>query len=193
MPAPLHMPRRLLLLLAIIFLASNSWAQDSDKAGIWLDVPFIKQTVEGCGSASIAMLLQYWSAHGTHIAAEREEADAIQKQLYSRKGHGIYASDLERYLRESGFRVFALRGEWNDLRDHLSKGRPLILSIEPGGSHAPLHYVVATGIDWQREAVFVNDPARGKLLRIERAEFEKEWQATKNYLLLAVPASASAQ
>jgi ABC-type bacteriocin/lantibiotic exporter with double-glycine peptidase domain len=187
--------RRLLLLTAFILVALNLLAQESakDKAGIWLDVPFIKQTVEGCGSASIAMLLQYWSAHGTQIAPEREDADAIQKQLYSRKGHGIYASDLEKYLRESGFRVFALRGEWNDLRDHLSKGRPLILSIEPGGSHAPLHYVVATGIDWQREAVFVNDPARGKLLRIERAEFEKEWQATKNYLLLAVPASAHAE
>ena len=138
------------------------------------------------------MLLQYWSAHGTQIAAQREDADAIQKQLYSRKGHGIYASDLERYLRDTGFRVFALRGEWSDLRDHLSKGRPLILSIEPGGPHAPLHYVVATGMDWQRDAVFVNDPARGKLLRIERAEFEKEWQAAKNYLLLAVPASAPA-
>ena len=187
--------RRFLLLIAFVFLASNTHAQDSSssKAGIWLDVPFIRQTVEGCGSASIAMLLQYWSAQGTHIAPEREDADAIQKLLYSRKGHGIYASDLEKYLRESGFRVFALRGEWNDLRDHLSKGRPLILSIEPGGSHAPLHYVVATGIDWQREAVFVNDPARGKLLRIERAEFEKEWQATKNYLLLAVPVSAPAE
>ncbi len=190
--------RRIALLLALLFtfeLVPSAQTQDPDssKAGIWLDVPFIKQTVEGCGSASIAMLLQYWSAHGAQIAPERADADAIQKQLYSRKGHGIYASDLEKYLRESGFRVFALRGEWNDLRDHLSKGRPLILSIEPGGSHAPLHYVVATGMDWQREAVFVNDPARGKLLRIERAEFEKEWQATKNYLLLAVPASAPAK
>jgi uncharacterized protein YvpB len=182
-------------LLAVVGFLCVTQAQESDKdkAGIWLDVPFVKQTVEGCGSASIAMLLQYWSAQGTRIAPEREDADAIQKQLYSRKGHGIYASDLERYLRESGFRVFALRGAWSDLRDHLSKGRPLILSIEPGGSHAPLHYVVATGMDWQREAVFVNDPARGKLLRIERAEFEKEWQATKNYLLLAVPASATAE
>jgi ABC-type bacteriocin/lantibiotic exporter with double-glycine peptidase domain len=189
--------RRLVLLIANFLVAAGTFplaqAQDADKAGIWLDVPFIKQTVEGCGSASIAMLMQYWSAHGTQIAAEREDADAIQKQLYSRNGRGIYASDLERYLRESGFRVFALRGEWSDLRDHLSKGRPLILSIEPGGSHAPLHYVVATGMDWQREAVFVNDPARGKLLRIERAEFEKEWQAAKNYLLLAVPASAPAE
>jgi uncharacterized protein YvpB len=187
--------RRIALLLALLFtfeLVPSAQTQDPDssKAGIWLDVPFIKQTVEGCGSASIAMLLQYWSAHGTLIAPEREDADAIQKQLYSRKGHGIYASDLEKYLRESGFRVFALRGEWSDLRNHLSKGRPLILSIELGGSHAPLHYVVATGMDWQREAVFVNDPARGKLLRIERPEFEKEWQATKNYLLLAVPESA---
>ena len=179
--------------LAVTLVAVRAQEPDKDKAGIWLDVPFIKQTVEGCGSASIAMLLQYWSAHGTRIAPEREDTDAIQKQLYSRKGHGIYASDLERFLRESGFRVFALRGEWSDLRDHLSKGRPLILSIEPGGSHAPLHYVVATGMDWQRDAVFVNDPARGKLLRIERAEFEKEWQATKNYLLLAVPASAPAE
>jgi uncharacterized protein YvpB len=187
--------RIIVLLIASFLSAAGVFAQaeNADKAGIWLDVPFIKQTVEGCGSASIAMLMQYWSAHGTQIAPERADADAIQKQLYSRKGHGIYASDLEKYLRESGFRVFALRGEWSDLRDHLSKGRPLILSIEPGSSHAPLHYVVATGMDWQREAVFVNDPARGKLLRIERAEFEKEWLATKNYLLLAVPASAPAE
>jgi ABC-type bacteriocin/lantibiotic exporter with double-glycine peptidase domain len=189
--------RRIVLVIGCFLATAGSLsvtqAQEADKAGIWLDVPFIKQTVEGCGSASIAMLLQYWSAHGTQVSPERADADAIQRQLYSRKGHGIYASDLEKYLREAGFRVFALRGEWSDLRDHLSKGRPLILSIEPGGSHAPLHYVVATGLDWQREAVFVNDPARGKLLRIEKAEFEKEWRATKNYLLLAVPVSAAAE
>jgi uncharacterized protein YvpB len=47
--------------------------------------------------------------------------------------------------------------------------------------------VVVTGIDWVHEAVFLNDPARGKLLRVERAEFEKEWQAARNWMLLAVP------
>src|ERR1700760_650937 len=109
--------RRLLLLIACLAAAADLHAQYPGKAGIWLDVPFIKQTVEGCGSASIAMLLQYWSAHGTPIAPEHMNADAIQKQLYSRKGHGIYASDLEKYLRESSFRVFPLRGEWSDLRE----------------------------------------------------------------------------
>jgi ABC-type bacteriocin/lantibiotic exporter with double-glycine peptidase domain len=163
-----------------------------NSSGVWLDVPFVKQSVEGCGSASLAMLLQYWSVHGTAVAPERAEAAAIQKQLYSRKAHGIFASDMERYLRESGFREFAVRGEWDDLREHLQKGRPLILSMRPGGgTKAPLHYVVVTGMDWQLEAVFINDPARGKLLRIERTEFEKEWLAASNWMLLAVPAGAN--
>ncbi len=160
----------------------------AESAGVWLEVPFVKQTEEGCGSASIAMLLRYWSAHGTAIAAGRDDAAAIQKKLYSHKAHGILASDMERYLMKSGFRAFALRGEWNDLRQHLEQGRPLIVSLQPGSASAPFHYVVVTGLDWQRDAVFVNDPARGKLLRIERPEFEKEWSAVKNWMLLAVPA-----
>jgi ABC-type bacteriocin/lantibiotic exporter with double-glycine peptidase domain len=177
-------------LVLSLFAVVLAQSQTAENSGIWLDVPFIRQTAEGCGSASIAMLLRYWGAHGTPVAAGRGDADAIQKLLYSRKGHGIFASDVERYLKESGFRVFALRGSWGDLREHLAQGRPLIISLEPGNSRAPLHYVVVTGMDWQREAVFVNDPARGKLLRIERPEFEKEWLAARNWMLLAVPAPA---
>jgi predicted double-glycine peptidase len=166
-------------------------AQNATEAvGIWLDVPFIKQTEDGCGSASIAMLLRYWRAHGTAIAAGRDDAEAIQKQLYSPKAHGIFASDMQRYLKDSGFRAFALRGAWSDLREHLQHGRPMIISLEPGSAKAPLHYVVVTGMDWRKEALFVNDPARGKLLRIERAEFDKEWLAAGNWMLLAVPAPA---
>jgi predicted double-glycine peptidase len=164
-------------------------AAPPETAGVWLDVPFIKQTEDGCGSAAIAMLLQYWGAHGMAIAAGRTDAAAIQKELYSRKAHGIFASDMERYLKESGFRAFALRGEWSDLREHLAQGRPLIISVQPG-ANAALHYVVVTGMDWQREAVFIHDPARGKLLRIARQEFEKEWSAARNWMLLAVPTPA---
>jgi hypothetical protein len=35
----------------------------------------------------------------------------------------------------------------------------------------------------------MNDPAERKLLTQERAGFEKEWSATHNWMLLAVPAS----
>lgn len=187
------MPHVFAVLLLALFQALPAQAAPAQGSGVWLEVPYIKQSEDGCGSAAIAMLLQYWSAHGTPVAAGRADASAIQKQLYSRKAHGIFAVDMRQYLRQSGFREFAVRGEWNDLRHHLEQGRPLIISMQPGAgpasAKAPLHYVVVTGMDWQREAVFVNDPARGKLLRIERPEFENEWQAAQNWMLLAVPAA----
>ena len=179
-----------LILLMMGILATPRATGES--AGVWLDVPFVKQAEDGCGAAALAMLLEYWDAHGMSILSGRADAKAIQEQLYSRQARGIFAVDLERYLRDSGFRVFALRGTWSDLREHLTLGRPIIVSIEPAAKKARLHYVVVTGMDWRREAVFVNDSARGKLLRIERQEFEKEWLAARNWMLLAVPGAPAA-
>ena len=158
---------------------------------MWLDVPFVKQSEDGCGSATIAMILRYWSEHGARVDARRADASSIQKQLYSPKARGIFASGMEDYLRGLGFKVFVLDGSWADLEEHLKQGRPLIVSLQPGSAKAPLHFVVVTGIDWQHEAVFVHDPARGKLLRIERADFEKQWRSNRNWMLLAVPQKAA--
>jgi len=137
------------------------------------------------------MLLQYWNAHGAQVNSQRLDAAAIQKQLYSRKARGIFASDMESYLRASGFKVFPLDGTWSDLREHLKQGRPLIVSLQPGSARAPLHYVVVTGMDWQKDAVFIHDPARGKLLRVERADFEKQWRLNRNWMMLVVPEKAT--
>jgi len=137
------------------------------------------------------MLLQYWNAHGAQVNSQRLDAAAIQKQLYSRKARGIFASDMESYLQTSGFKVFPLDGTWGDLREHLKQGRPLIVSLQPGSARAPLHYVVVTGMDWQKDAVFIHDPARGKLLRVERADFEKQWRLNRNWMMLVVPEKAT--
>jgi ABC-type bacteriocin/lantibiotic exporter with double-glycine peptidase domain len=158
------------------------------SGGVWLDVPFIHQEKQGCGSAALAMVLQYWSGKGAAVSPERSDPDRIQRELYSKESRGIRASELERYLRDSGFRSFQFRGEWTDLANHLEKGRPLIVCLQPGGK-APLHYVVVVGLDSQREAVLMNDSQRGKLLRMERAEFEKEWRRTNDWTLLAIPQS----
>ena len=166
-------------------------AAPQESAGVWLDVPFVKQSEDGCGSAAISMVLQYWMGHGVPVEALRADAASIQKQLYSRKARGIFASDMEDYLSGSGFKVFLLDGGWADLQEHLKQGRPVIVSLQPGNAKSPLHYVVVTGIDWQHDAVFVHDPARGKLLRIERADFEKQWRSNRNWLLLAVPQKAA--
>ena len=175
----------------MLFLGHALEAAPQESAGVWLDVPFVKQSEDGCGSAAISMVLQYWSGHGVPVDAQRADASGIQKQLYSRKARGIFASDMEDYFSGSGFRVFLLDGSWADLQEHLKLGRPLIVSLQPGNAKAPLHYVVVTGMDWQHDAVFVHDPARGKLLRIERADFEKQWRSNRNWMLLAVPQKAA--
>ncbi len=88
-------------------------------------------------------------------------------------------------MQQRGFRTFAFRGHWNDLREHLEKGRPLIVALKRG--HDNLHYVVVAGLDWQEGMVLKNDPAERKLLKQTRSSFEREWKAAGNWTLLAVP------
>ena len=158
------------------------------SVGVWLEVPYVHQEKDGCGSAALAMVLRYWQTKNVPIAEERSDPAKIQRELYAAKPRGIYASDMERYMRDSGFDVFAFRGEWSDLRTHILKGRPLIAGLKRKGQ--PAHYVVIVGIDPENAAALVNDPEQGSMLRIERAEFEKSWQGTENWTLLAVPRHA---
>ena len=177
--------RRVAFLLMVLSPGLLVRGGATEPPGLWLDVPYVHQEKDGCGSASLAMLLRYWSQKNAPVPAERTDPAQIQRALYSRKARGIYASDMGWYLKESGFDVFTFRGEWSDLRSNLSKGRPVIVSLKRHG--AAIHYVVISGIDTECEAVLVNDPARGKLLRQDRADFEKEWRATGSWTLLAVP------
>lgn len=168
-------------------------------AGVWLDVPFIAQEKEGCGAASAAMVMQYWLKQQGKPASAEADVQQIQRALHSQPGHGIYASDLEHYLQEHGFRTFVLQGTWDDLKQHLEKGRPLIAALKPSGGNAPLHYVVVVGIDSAQnpeqnselKVVLLNDPAQRKLLKQARSTFEKQWSAAGRWLLLALPESRS--
>jgi predicted double-glycine peptidase len=175
------LPQRLALVLclcgAVLALEST---------GVWLDVPFVKQAKDGCGAAVISMVIQYWNIQRSRDAAADADPALIQKELFSREARGIYASDLERYFTDHDFRAFAFTGDWDALRAHLEKGRPLIVALKPAGG-GDLHYVVVAGLDWEHNLVLVNDPAQKKLLKEERGDFEKEWKAAKRWTLLAVP------
>jgi len=161
----------------------------ADPPSLWLDVPFVKQEKDGCGAASIAMVMQYWQQHGGP-ANPMAEAARIQHALYSGAAHGIYASDMEKYFQQSGYVTFTFSGEWADLRQHLEKGRPLIAALKPG-SALPLHYVVVAGLDQERQLVLLNDPAQRKLLKQDQSRFEREWKAAGRWTLLAVPKASS--
>lgn len=158
------------------------------SGGIYLDVPFIRQPREGCGAACLAMILEYWEGQDPGFRSRAPTgAREIQQQLYSRAAHGIYARDMVRYLDRSGMRTFVFAGGWADLEQHLGKGRPLIVCLKERGWRGSLHYVVVTGVASSREQLLVNDPARGRLIPMNRLGFEGEWKAAGFWTLLAVP------
>jgi uncharacterized protein YvpB len=160
----------------------------SAQTGRWIDVPFIRQSPEGCGAASIAMVMQYWDQQQSKRPGDASDPNQILKKLLSREGRGIYASKIQDYLRRQGYKVFAFSGKWEDLEQHVAKGRPLIVGLQPR-QRGVLHYVVVVGVDAAAQQVMFNDPAGRKLEKLDRATFEREWKATESWTLLAVPQS----
>jgi ABC-type bacteriocin/lantibiotic exporter with double-glycine peptidase domain len=161
----------------------------AEDSGVWLDVPFVKQEKDGCGAASVAMVMQYWFKLQDRPDGENVDAAEIHRALYTPGARGVYASAMERYFKQRGFNTFAFRGGWEDLLNHLRKGRPLIVALKPSEAGAPLHYVVVAGLDPQAGLVLLNDPARRKLLKQDRADFEKQWSGVNKWTLLALPQS----
>jgi predicted double-glycine peptidase len=153
-----------------------------DGTRIWLDVPFVAQTRNGCGAACVSMVMSYWAHQGT-TPAPGADPGPVMSNLYSTRG--ILASQMKDYFENQGFRTYVFAAEWSDLNHHLARGRPVIVCLQGD----PLHYVVVVGIDPHNDIVIVNDPARRKLTQIDRPSFEKSWNTCKNWTLLALPPS----
>jgi len=157
-------------LLLVSFLAAST---------VWLDVPFVRQTENGCGSAVAWMILEYWSAAPTF--------DEVHRVLYSSNKNGVSTDDMERFFRERDFKTWSFRGEWMDLQHHLAKGRPIIVCLKPAKHSATLHFVAVTGLDESEDVVLVNDPAGRKLQKMVRSDFERQWASADYWTLLVVP------
>jgi ABC-type bacteriocin/lantibiotic exporter with double-glycine peptidase domain len=173
--------------LLTIFAACAGWIHAADSGGVWIDVPFIAQVKDGCGSATISMVLQYWAKQTGQSPASSVDPETIQATLSSRSEKGIPASAMRAYFSGAGYRTFAFRGDWDDLQRHLVQGRPLIVSLKAGGAHGPLHYAVVVGMDEERGCVLLNDPARGKMLRMSQEGFQAEWIPANKWTLLVIP------
>jgi uncharacterized protein YvpB len=150
----------------------------------WLDVPYVRQVKAGCGSAAIAMVMQYWARYEPRLDALAADADRIHKHLPPSK-RGLAGQALKGYLEENGFSAYVFDGELSDLRNHLEKGRPVVVCLALRGPRAPLHYVVIVGLG--DGLVVMNDPARGKVVREDLDSFVRAWKITGHWALLAVP------
>jgi ABC-type bacteriocin/lantibiotic exporter with double-glycine peptidase domain len=160
----------------------------SAESGIWLDVPFVRQPVDGCGAASISMILEYWREQGYRVDEQVSDVAYIQQLLFSAEDHGIRASVVRDYFEEHGFKTYVFHGDRQLLTEHIARGRPLMVTLKPAASRA-LHYLVIAGLEPEQHVILVNDPAQRKLLKLGLRDFEREWKAAGNWTLLAVPRS----
>jgi ABC-type bacteriocin/lantibiotic exporter with double-glycine peptidase domain len=173
--------------VAIVLLAVCASVFAAGLTNLWLDVPFVaQQNKDGCGAASIAMVMQYWERQQGGTIRPAAQPDQILHALYSESVHGIYASAMARYFQSNGYRAFGFTADWMDIERELHYGRPLIVALKPDSGPA-LHYVVVAGLDEPQQLVLVNDPAQRKLLKEDQSQFVQEWKAAGNWALLAVP------
>ncbi|HUQ94469.1 MAG TPA: C39 family peptidase, partial [Bryobacteraceae bacterium] len=142
----------------------------------------------GCGSAAVAMVMQYWVRQQPGLDAAAADAERIDKVLPP-SSKGISGQALKNYVEANGFTGFLFNGELSDLRNHLEKGRPVVVCLGLKGPKGPLHFAVVVGLE--AGAVILNDPARGKLFREPMEPFLRAWRVTGNWALLAVPGPRS--
>lgn len=176
--------RRTAAILAIVLIHAGLPLGMGLAADVRLDVPRVRQKKDGCGAASVAMVVHYWKNQHPALGLVVEDLEKIHDQLYSPEVQGIPLADMTRYLQERGFHAFTMRASWQDLEDHLSKGRPVIAGLRKNPK-ANLHYVVVVGLEGAR--VLVNDPARRRQSAMKRPAFEKNWNLAERWMLLAVP------
>jgi len=141
-----------------------------------LSVPFIAQQKNGCGAASVAMVMRYWGS--------RQAPENVYQALYDSERRGIPLAGMKRYLEEAGFRAFTLRGHWTDIQEHLGKGRPITVGLKRNRLK-PMHFAVVTGTEGDR--VWLNDPTRKKAVGVKLTDFEKQWERADHWMLLSTP------
>ena len=144
-----------------------------------LDVPYLPQTEALCGGAAAAMVMRYWGAHDIY-------ADAFASLVDAAAG-GIRTGALVAALEQRGWTVIAGPAEPGALRAHLDRRRPAIALIEdrPG----TFHYVVVVGSSGGK--IIVHDPARAPFRVLDEGAFDRVWQPSGRWMMVALPPAAT--
>jgi len=150
-------------------------AQSAPATRPLLDVPYLPQSEALCGGAAAAMVMRYWGARDIY-------ADAFASLVDASAG-GIRTGALAAALEQRRWNVLAGPGEPDRVRAQLDRRRPVIVLIEdrPGA----YHYVVVVG--WSGGKVVVHDPARAPFRVLDEAAFERVWNASNHWMLVALP------
>lgn len=139
-----------------------------------LSVPYIAQGGLLCGGAALAMVLRYW---GDNEVVSEDFADILDPR------EGIHTDALVEAAESRGWNSFAWHAQPDEVRAHLSRGRPVIALVD-GGART-MHYVVL--VAWTDGRVTYHDPARNPSRSLPEREFLDRWNASREWVLLVLP------
>src|ERR1700758_3652481 len=108
------MKLRRILGLVLFAAAGAGIALAAETPSPWIDVPFVAQVKNGCGSAAMAMVMEYWEKKTGRAPVGSANAGKIQAALYSPSEEGIPASAMKKYFESAGYRTFAFVGDWTE-------------------------------------------------------------------------------
>lgn len=160
-------------LVALLFGASGP------RTGMYLDVPFVRQSPRLCATASLAMTVRYWNDDVDHHALAAAAG----------KDGALSGADLERLAQSRGFAARAFIGSDDVLATLLRSGRPVIVGLAPASPGSPNHFVVIVGMS--PDGWIVHDPAAGPFRRIERTAFASRWTRLRNWSLVVERTAAA--
>ena len=165
-------------------LAAALWAAAGSSMPAFaqapLSVPYLPQTEALCGGAAAAMVMRFWGARGIY-------AEAFAP-LVDRSAGGIQTSKLNDGLQSRGWHTEAGGGDLPRLAREIAQGRPVIALIEdrPGR----YHYVVVVSAS-EVGPIVLHDPAKAPSRVMNRTTFDRKWQKSDRWMLVAVPGVGS--
>ena len=142
-------------------------------------VPFYRQGEDSCGPAALASVASFW---GQQVNVEQ-----IKVRVYLPELRGTLPMDMERFMREAGFRTSSSSGTLDDLKARVRKNVPVICLLDLGFSlYRRPHYVTVIGFDDMNKALIVHDGlTENKVIGYEK--FLKEWDRAGKWMLIASP------
>src|SRR5262245_25690772 len=120
------------------------------------------------------MVLRYWE--------QPAEVADIARDLVDPELHGIRGSILQDFAQKRGVTAIAYKGDLDQLREYLARGRPLVVAWKLKGGY---HNVVVVEAD--AKSIRVHDPAIGPSRSVDAAEFERRWSGAGYWTLLVLP------
>ena len=172
--------------LALALLASCGItpyrAADLSPKAVVLETPLTQQDeLYDCGLAAISALCGYYDIEipGSQRAELARLASSEQ---------GLSGAELRAALERRGLEVYMFEGRLRDgptsLEANILARRPVLVMTDMAGAH---HYGLVVGFDPDSGAVVLLDPELGRVV-MPSADFDRHWERTKRFTLLAVPA-----